>query len=579
MSAEFDLVNEVVQPYLVGDRSHSTALLAWFLENAWRIGPEEADDAICDGSGDKGIDAIVVDDDGKEIIVFQSKVREKALPTQGDSDLKTFTPVRLYFRNSNGIKLLLDSAPGPAVRRLVARLGLEKKLREEDYSVRLVFVTNSTADRSATDYLATVRDQDAPIEFWGREKLANVALKTRSPGLVQAKVQFAAGSSVLEEVLDKGFRMLVALIPAAELVEKLPGLDDHTVFDLNVRLGAGNTRINKELRETIDDTDQHSLFPAYHNGLTMVTRGFKTKGRRITLDGVSVVNGCQSLLALLDHKKALTPDLRVLVKVVEIGTDEAVVGDITYRTNNQNPVDLRDQRSNDRIQRALTREVEARYKDRLAYIVRTGQPKPKRKSGVVELDNGLAAQLLMAIWIGEPWSAIRRVRLFDSDYHRVFNRAVTADKLYLAHLLDAQAQAHRNELEAGLASSFASVRFTLLHLAAVILKMTPLGNQLLEAPELWLPEKESEVTEALSEIVEHVVGLINEHLEQISLDEEGNRIPDFDPKVVFKSQKGVLELEKSAVRSTKRDMSREKKKGRDFGFNVPVKLTKKKKSS
>ncbi len=58
--ADFELLEKEFGPYLVGSRTGSTAMLAWFLEHVWRIEPEEAEDALCDGSNDKGIDAIVV---------------------------------------------------------------------------------------------------------------------------------------------------------------------------------------------------------------------------------------------------------------------------------------------------------------------------------------------------------------------------------------------------------------------------------------------------------------------------------------------------------------------------------------
>lgn len=49
-----------------------------------------ADDAICDGSQDKGINAIYVDELNEEIIVFQSKTVESANKTIGDTSLKEF---------------------------------------------------------------------------------------------------------------------------------------------------------------------------------------------------------------------------------------------------------------------------------------------------------------------------------------------------------------------------------------------------------------------------------------------------------------------------------------------------------
>ncbi len=35
----------------------------------------------------------------------------------------------------------------------------------------------------------------------------------------------------------------------------------------------------------------------------------------------------------------------------------------------------------------------------------------------------------------EPWNAVRKVRLFDADYHRIFSRAINAHKLYLINVL------------------------------------------------------------------------------------------------------------------------------------------------
>lgn len=77
----------------------------------------------------------------------------------------------------------------------------------------------------------------------------------------------------------------------------------------------------------------------------------------MTLDGVSVVNGCQSLLALYNNRTHLTPELKLLVKVIELGESLDLVDSITYRTNNQNPVNARDLRSTDPIQRDLQAQV------------------------------------------------------------------------------------------------------------------------------------------------------------------------------------------------------------------------------
>src|SRR5438309_597297 len=97
---EFDTLEAAIQPYHSGNRTRSTALLAWFLEHVWRMEPEDVDDAICDGGGDKGIDALEVDDDLGEITVFQSKCRENSTSSQGDNDLKILVGSAVYFESA-----------------------------------------------------------------------------------------------------------------------------------------------------------------------------------------------------------------------------------------------------------------------------------------------------------------------------------------------------------------------------------------------------------------------------------------------------------------------------------------------
>jgi hypothetical protein len=89
----------------VGNRTLSTALLAWFLEAVWRLDPDVASDVICDGGGDKGIDALHVDDDSKEIVVFQSKHRNTSSVTQGDNDLKSFVGTAATSRTRRALSL------------------------------------------------------------------------------------------------------------------------------------------------------------------------------------------------------------------------------------------------------------------------------------------------------------------------------------------------------------------------------------------------------------------------------------------------------------------------------------------
>jgi len=466
-----DLLDSAFQPHEVGNRSASAAMLAWFLLNVERLDPELVPDALCDGSGDKGIDAIVVDDELSEITLYQGKRMTSPTKTQGDNDLKLLLGAAHYFATSETVRGLLNSKPNLELRRLLLRNDIENKIAAGYKVNRLVFVTNSDLDAAGKSLEAAMISQEPPLDIWHGNRLSAVAERVQRSDLRSESVTLRAASAPLEDDLDGQARLAIALVPATELV-KLPGIDDMTLFSRNVRLSAGNTRINKELTKTVVDAAEHKLFPASHNGITVLTLGLSTDGSDLKLDAVSVVNGCQSLLALYRNRKALTPELKLLVKVVELPDTGSSLSDvITYRANNQNAVNIRDQRSTDGIQLDLQRQVEAAFGQTFGYTIKVGEKLATDRT----LDNTLAAQLITAAYRRKPWAAVRKVRLFDEDYHDVFAADLDAYRLYLLQLLSEAVDAARDDLRGELRSSFSSVRFTVVSLLSDVLRLSPRG--------------------------------------------------------------------------------------------------------
>lgn len=553
---EYKLVEEEVRPYLIGGRTESAALLAWFLEAVWRVEPEEVSDSICDGGGDKGIDALRTIEVLSEIDIFQSKWHKKPGADQGDAALKNLVGAAPYFASPQSVDALLNSAPNPELTKLIHRLEIRDRVEKGAEAKRLVLVTNGVLDVSGQDYLKAIEGQDPPVEVWDLPKLAAIAARTRRPDLLDVQVALHAAAEPTSTSLPGDVEMAVALVPATELVD-LPGIDDLSLFDRNVRLHEGRTRINKELAETIRDVDEHGLFPAYHNGLTVLTHKLDVDGRKIDLDGITVVNGCQSLVTLHDNRGDVTDDLSVLVKVIEVEKGTRLSDKITYRSNNQNPVDIRDQRSTDVIQRDLQQQVSDTYGSRFAFGIRQGET-----FEVTVLDNKTAAQFIMAIYVKEPWAAVRKVRLFDTDYWRIFNRSIDGHKLFLINLMIQVVDETRDQLRPEIASSFASVRFTIAYLLAQVLRETKEGSDLLDTPQRWLPAQEAEVVEQLRSLAKDVVDSVNFFIEE----EEKEKGEAFDPKTVFKSRSGVATVGDMVLRLARRFAQRDE----SYLFNLPA---------
>ena len=85
---DFELLANEVNEFVDGSRKEPKALLAWFLVNVLRLDPYDVDDAICDGSNDKGVDALLINDGLAEITILQGKYRTSYDKGQGDNDLK-----------------------------------------------------------------------------------------------------------------------------------------------------------------------------------------------------------------------------------------------------------------------------------------------------------------------------------------------------------------------------------------------------------------------------------------------------------------------------------------------------------
>lgn len=545
-ATDHQIIQEEFQPFHTGTRTESAALLAWFLAAVWRVEPEDIDDAICDGSGDKGIDGLLVDDDLGEITVLQTKHKVNATGQQGDLDLKNLVGAAAYFDNEATIDGLLASHPNAELTRLLNRLKVKEKVAAGAHATRLIFVTDGELDAAGQSYVDAIQAHVPPLEVWDQARLAAVARRTRRPDLLSQAVDLTAVAPPTAVASGGTIQLAVGIVPASELLA-LPGLQDLSLFARNVRLSEGRTRINRELGSTVDDSSEHELFMTYHNGLTILTHGLTVNGNTMHLDGVTVVNGCQSLLTLDEHRAKVTNELRLLVKIVRVEQETDLADKITYRSNNQNPVDIRDQRSTDLVQRDLQTEMAQHYGAMLFFAIREGE----KPTAPATLDNKTAAQFLMAVYLREPWNAVRKVRLFDTDYRRIFDHNVNAHRLFLLNLFVEVIDERRDELDAELRASFASIRFTLAFLLSQVVRKSDRGSLLLECPERWLPGQVVEVKEALTPLAQQIVRSVNHYVTSERHDAL-ERHEDFDPKVAFKSRSAVSNLEHQVISLTER---------------------------
>ncbi|MGI0085996.1 MAG: AIPR family protein, partial [Nitrososphaerales archaeon] len=175
------------------------------------------------------------------------------------------------------------------------------------------------------------------------------------------------------------------------------------------------------MKQTLNgDNPQYFFF--YHNGLTALCEKMKLDAttHQLKMDGLGVVNGCQSLTTILscsERIKAL-PDARVLVRFYEIPQRD-VADKISIYTNSQSAVKPRDLRSNDKRVLALKKAYESAY-PRGYLITKRGEERPADRDKELTIDIAVLAKCLMAWHCQRPNIAYNENRLFDKHFEQLF---------------------------------------------------------------------------------------------------------------------------------------------------------------
>ena len=225
-----------------------------------------------------------------------------------------------------------------------------------------------------------------------------------------------------------GTSVIVAAVPLKDCLA-FPGIKDGALFQKNVRqsLGLSNS-VNKQIKSTIYG-DKHRDFFFFHNGITAICSRMALQGDRLELQGLSVVNGCQSLTTILScsEKVKQLDDTYVMFRFYEIPQHDRA-DRISISTNSQSTVKPRDLRSNDKRVLALKKAFEQRYPDGQFMSKRGEQPSgDKNVSRVVDLGN--LGKRLMAWHSQRPNISYSETKIFDKYFEQLFKRDYTPDRI------------------------------------------------------------------------------------------------------------------------------------------------------
>ncbi len=392
--------------------------LAWYLRNCYSRTPIQARNDITDGPNDKEFDAVIVDDEKRQIITIQSKFYASSVDHE---PLQEVLAAWLQIQNLSALQENCND-------KLKVKLEAVGEALQDDYEVVFELVTTGQLTGQATNDLAAFQSTISEFEH------PTSSLTLVDSDLIQTRWSEATGRDLpklshtmkLEPgrylALDMAnFRTVIAAIRLSDCL-KLPGIADGKLFRKNVRQSLGLTnKVNKGLKQTImGETPQY--FFLYHNGITALCEKLTldTTSNELKLDGLAVVNGCQSLNTILacSEKIKTANDARVLFRFYEIPQRD-LADKISIFTNSQSAVKARDLRSNDKRVLALKRAYENFFPNGYM-ITKRGEERPANKDAAQTIDVSVLANALMTWHSQRPNMTNNENRLFDKYFDLLF---------------------------------------------------------------------------------------------------------------------------------------------------------------
>ena len=425
-------------------KKRSAAFLFLVAKIAFDLTDDEAFDGIVDGAHDFGVDAIYFDppEDGElHIVLVQGKYRNRL-------DGQSAFPENGITAMIGAIGTLFDPAKTVTLNdRLARRVEEIRSFVREGAIPHVTAVAANNGRRwtsHADDRIELARSDFGSQVEWRHIGPEEILRQLQAPKQITAELQLLGQASV--ETFDYR-RVLIGRMSVSELA-RLTERHGNRLFERNVRryLGLGGNRVNEAVAATLRDETQRSNFYFFNNGITITCSQFRHNslqgsGWRVKLDDFQIVNGGQTARTVQRTAKETGLDLgtaEVLVRVYELEADDTeLVESITFATNSQNPVDLRDLKSNDERQKTLGESISA-----LGYRYRT--KREDRTVSANELTSAVVAEGVLAVWRRRPHQArFQRREHFGALYDTIFRKDLNGAQAVAAALLLRHAENRR----------------------------------------------------------------------------------------------------------------------------------------
>jgi hypothetical protein len=419
------------------NKQRSAAFVLLCMANCLDIPLEDAVELLTEGGNDAGVDGLHIGEveDGEFLVtVFQGKYKINNL--DGTANF----PENGVQKAVNTVQVLFDPAKeidlNPLLKPKVEEI---RSLVRDGYipNVRMILCNNGAKWTEQAqrwiDQSGLPEKQTLWIHF-NHNSIVEILRKTQTVDDTLRMV----GDAVFENFNFR--RVVIGKVQVSEIAELFNRHHDQ-LLQRNIRryLGLNENRVNMDIHRTLVHPESRENFYFFNNGITIICKSFRHNALQganfqLKLENMQVINGgqtCKTIQQTLNSSDLFADyqNTYVMVRVYELADDDqGFVTDITYATNSQNPVDLRDLRSND----ALQKNLELGMKD-LGYTYKRQREEGGVGSNVIT--SSIAAEATLAIWHEKPHQAkFRRREHFGKLYEDIF-KDLNAAQAILAVLI------------------------------------------------------------------------------------------------------------------------------------------------
>ena len=197
---------------------------------------------------------------------------------------------------------------------------------------------NLTVRKSAviTDLQNLTLFRKVDFEFIDAEKIQTLFRETKNA--ISTEINFSE-RTVLPDLpgIEQAYLGLLSSTEYLKLIQNTNEEVITSIFYDNVRHWQEWNPVNKEIKDTLENSTQKIYFPLLNNGVTIIAKRIIPTGNKFVIEDYQIVNGCQTSYVIHECRQHLTAD--VLIPVRLIATDNAEIkNSIIKATNRQTEV-------------------------------------------------------------------------------------------------------------------------------------------------------------------------------------------------------------------------------------------------